>query len=381
MLSPVQALGLQSIVQDLVADLVRMTIEQEITDKINWSDYGLESPRYVVVIETTTGQVDSLLIGDENPVGNYLFGRKEGDSRVLLTSTSIQTSLTKDVFDLRDQSVLRFETDQVRQFTLSRKGEEKLVFQKEGNNWMIIEPFVAYGDLQVINGILDQINSAHVRSFEDEKPQNLSQYGLSPPEYDVTLTIGVEGLLKQLLVGIEQETNRFYAKDTARLPVFTVDNVLVDELKQPLFEMRNKSIAHFKELDVFTVEFYSRGDPYFICQRDTAEEWQVVFPVQSEAKTWRVGSFFSFLAQVEVEDFIQATPSNLNQYGLLSPETELYFKDQADRTLVHLATGNRVGDNRVYVLDKLSNWIYIATDNLIDNFNPDINEYLEEGTE
>ncbi len=381
LLSPVQALGLQSVVQDLVNDMVRMMIEQEIADEVNWSDYGLEPPQYTVVIETITGQVDSLLIGDENPVGNYLFARKEGDPRVLLTSASIQTTLTKDVFDLRDQSVLHFETDQVRQFTLSRKGEGKIVFQKEGNNWMIVEPFVAFGDFRVVNGIIDQINNSHVRSFEDEEPQNLSQYGLSSPDYDVTLTIGVEGLLKQLLVGKEKETNRFYAKDTARLPVFTVDNLLVDEFKHTVFEMRNKSIALFKELDIFTVEFHHWGEPYFICQRDTAGGWQVLFPVETEAKTWRVESFFSFLAQVKVEEFIQVTRSNLDRYGLISPETELYFKDKKDQPLVHLATGNKVGDNRVYVLDKLNNWIYITTGNVVGNFNPIIDEYIEEGTE
>ncbi|MBN2029028.1 DUF4340 domain-containing protein [bacterium] len=381
LLSPVRALGLQSVVRDLVINMVRMMTEQEIVGEVNWSDYGLDPPQYTVVIETITGQADSLLIGDENPVGNYLFARKDGDSRVLLTSASIKTTLTKNVFDLRDQSVLRFETDQVRQLAMTRKGDKKIVIQKEGNNWKVVEPIVAYGDLQVINGIIDQINGAHVRSFEDEEPQDLSQYGLNPPDYDVTLTIGVEGLVKQLIVGKEKETNRFYAKDTARLPVFTVDNLLVDELKHTLFEMRNKRIALFKELDVFTVEFHNRGEPHFICQRDTADGWQVVFPVQTEAKTWRVESFFSFLAQVEVEDFIQVNSSNLSQHGLLSPETELYFKDKADQPLVHLATGNKVGDNRVYVLDKLGNWIYVATDNLVDNFNPNIDEYIEEGTE
>ncbi len=376
-LSPIQEKGFGSTVESLVSDVIQTTVEREITEDINWSDYGLDPPEITVVVESFTGERDSVFFGEENPTGSYLFVHKSGDPRVLLTGVNIRTSLTKEVFDLRDKTALPFEVDQVQQLTLSRKGEKEIVIQQEDNNWRIVEPVFSFADRSVINEIVNQIDNTYIKSFEDEDPQNLSQYGLDRPEFNVTLSVGVDSTQKQLSIGKEKETNRFYAKNATRLAVFTVDSMTVNELKTSLFDLRDKSIARFKKEDIYTVEFYKQGNPSFICHMDTAGNWQMVLPVKSKIKNWRIESFFSFLSQVKVEIFVDEIGSDFNRYGLLSPETEVFFKDKEGQILVHLVTGKKVGDKMVCVMDKLANSVYIATVNLVDNFNPNIDDYIE----
>ncbi|MCJ7812703.1 DUF4340 domain-containing protein, partial [bacterium] len=372
-----QEKGFESAVTSLVSDVIQTMIEREITEDINWSDYGLDQPEITVVVESYAGEMDSVFFGAENPTGSYLFVHKPGDPRVLLTGVNIRTALTKEVFDLRDKSVLPFELDQVQQFTLRRKGEKDIIIQMENNNWRIVQPVFALANRTIVDGIIDQIDNAQIMTFEDENPQNLNQYGLSRPEFDVMLSVGIDRIGKQFFVGKQKDTNRFYAREASRSVVFTVDSLLVGELKTPLFELRDKRIVFFKEVDIYTIEFYKQGKPDFICHKDTAGDWQIDLPVKSKAKNWRIGSFFSFLAQVEMEDFVGENISNLNQYGLHAPETAVIFKDKEGQILVHLITGKKVGDDMVYVMDKVADWICIATYNLIDNFHPNIDEYIE----
>ena len=150
--------------------------------------YGLAPPRVDVTFHVDgEKEPKRLLLGDKNPSGVGLYAKLANGNRVFLVSNSLDATIDKSTFDLRDKTALSFEQDKVTSIELASRGET-IRLEKTGDDWKLVKPLQAPADFVSVNGLLGQLQSAQMTALKDrpEDLKDLKQYGLDRPEVVAT---------------------------------------------------------------------------------------------------------------------------------------------------------------------------------------------------
>jgi len=353
--APVETPGDRSAIDGLLRQLERARIERVVEEApSSLEEFGLKEPKVEVELAYRGGKKDTLWVGDKNPTNSFVYVRRNGQRRVLLTPSGLLSALQKKLYDLRDKRVLAFKRDDVKQLTLTR-GRKSLVCEVADHGWKLKEPLEAKGDRSAINGILSSLQSARAKEFVSEKPKNLAQYGLKHPQIKVDLLLGEERAKKTLLIG-KKKDKRFYAKDESRPPVFLVDSYLVDKLKKEPFDLRDKTVVEFDRDKVDKVKI-RYGEQLITCQKDTSGGWTMSEPDSAQVKKWKISGLFSNLSGLRAKKFPPPT-KRLAKYGLKSPQGEIILY-QGGKELCWVQWGKKV-DDLVYLRNKLEDKFFMV---------------------
>ena len=374
-LEPVKSQGDKYAVKNLVSSAATAKSERQITEPGGLSEYGLASPKSTLIVQSKTGQSDTLLIGDPNPTGSSVFVKKPRKSEVHLTGTSLTASLNKSLFDLRDRTALPIEKDDVRKIEI-RRGTRTVLLEKEKDSWELKSPVNAKAGQTAVEGLLNKVRYAEAKKFVDESPSSLRKYGLNAPSVTLTLTGGGNQTQKRLLIG-GTEGAFYFARDEARPPVFTVDSSLVNELKKGADDLRDRKVCEFDQWNVKRCEIRSRDAGVFICVKDTSDNWTIESPEKGKAKSWQITGMFSDLSGLEAKTFLGKMASGLSRYGLDRPVKEVVLKGGKGEILASVAFGSTAGKGGVFVLNRLTGWAYSAEDGILSKLSPVMEDVLE----
>lgn len=371
--APVETDGDKTSIEAITNMFGYANIERSISDDPSeYNVFGLDPERGSMVIVHTDG-VDTLYVGDKSPTGGFVFARKSGSPTVFLTTTTLQSNIEKNLFDLRDKKVVGFDKPNVRSFELKNK-YGAFTFDKTGGDWSITSPGEYDADGTEIDKVLNRLNSERAKVFVDEDPSDLTQYGLTKPGVQVDLMLGENRAKKTLLIG-KLDGDKYYAKDESRRPVFQVDSAFVSVLNPDLYTLRLKDLADFSNSEVNRFELEFSGQT-IVCNKDTSDTWMIVTPESRKAKSWKMSSITRAAAQLEVVEFIDDAPTSLAQYGLDNPQVKAKFFVN-DVLELNVWLGHEKGDD---VYAKLANKeaVYLVEKNLLDTWRPQFDDIAEE---
>jgi len=307
---PIETKADQNNASDVVASLA--TLEQDRVVDENPSDlktYGLAQPRIEAAFNVA-GDKDQkrIQIGDKNPTGVGLYAKLPNDKKVFLVANSLETSLNRSTFDLRDKTALKFDASKVDSIELvSKKETVRLV--KTGDNWKLTSPVVAPADYTSIEGLLGQLQSGQMMTLKD-KPEDLKDlkaYGLDKPE--VTATIGSGTSKSVIQLGSTADTVTLWARDPSKQAVFSIGNGLAEELRKSSTDLRRKEIFEFRPFNTTRFEI-TRGKDVRTFERvkgtgaNAMDTWKQVTPA---AKTVDSSNFEGALLEfsnLRAEGFI-----------------------------------------------------------------------------
>lgn len=329
-------------------------------DSVNFADFGLEPPRYEMILVHDKGS-DTLRLGDKTPTGSYVFARMNQENRVFTTTTSLLSHAQKTLYNLRDKRVLPFERDKVTKLVLHNPNGDFEV-EKEGDKWKLRKPVETLADRYKIDDILSRIRNARAREFVEEEPKELEQYGLHRPTFRVDLFLGEEGARKTLLIG-KPKGSRYYAKDESRAPVFLVDSTFVKELRLTATDLREKKLYDFLSTDVdSTVLIYP--DLTIVCAKDSAGNWRVLEPEERVAKNWRMSGIAGTVVGLRAKEFVSEKATDLAKYGLDKPQVRVKLF-RGKELLADLRLGKKTDDG-IYALGHEEGPVVIVAENTLD---------------
>jgi hypothetical protein len=375
--SPIKTDGEKSSIDAIVNMFDWAKIERSVSSDPNeYASFGLNPERGKMVL-IHGASADTFYLGDKSPTGSYVFARKSGSPDVFLATTSLETNTLKSLFDLRDKSVLTFETGKVNSLKL-RTPRDEFSLVKEGPNWELAAPIAYKADETKVSQILNRMTSEKVKTFVDEDPKDLAKYGLGKPGYAVDLTLGENRARKTLLIG-KLEEGKYFAMDDSKKPVFDVDSSFVRMLNVTLKDLRDKTLADLSatDIDKFVID---RSGGTLSCEKDTANIWQVTSPQNGQAKSWKVSSITSGVANLKVEDFIDDSPKNLKPYGLDKPAARGKFY-QKDKLLVDLLIGKETAKDKVYAKTADKNPVVLVKKDILDKLNTQVDDLIEPETQ
>ena len=364
LVAPVEAAADSSASNSLAETIATLESERVISEgEANLADFGLDTPKLeldVLVkdaedVETST----TLHIGDETPTGSNLYARLADGEKIFVIASSKEYSLNKKAWDLRDKSLFRFERDDVEKVILKQPDQEIVLAKAGEDSWNIVEPTFSRADRYKAGGLVSKLETAKMEEIVSESAEQLSEYGLGTPSYEVEIQLE-GGLTETLLVG-EKKDSRYYARNPDRPMVYLIGSSLVDDIKKDQSEYISKRLFEFATYQVNKLQISSPEGPDRIVEKskqDDKDVWKETAPEERDLDRTQVEDLLYKLNGSNAEETLTDGP------GLSSPDYTItvWSKDTEKVEEVAVATpeggavyARRKGDELVLKLSQ-SSW-------------------------
>ncbi len=256
----------------------------------------------------------------------YLFYDRLGNKTDQTTETSTPDTKGRKIVDVKRDDVTRISIKQ---------GGGTIELSKVDGNWKITKPVNWQADSfevgTVIDGLLELRSQGRVPSGESastglDKPRSVIEI-TTRDDKKTTLAIGKRFTLgNALYVQVAgSDTMQLAAagklNDTADLPVAKI-----------VSNLRDKSVfAGTNSMDVKQLEI-KRNNATFVFNKNSAGDWQMVFPQQMPADETEVGDLVRTITGLRADSFVEASSSELANARLDQPRVTAWFSKDAPST-------------------------------------------------
>ena len=313
-------------VSGLTSNLASVEMQRVIDENpADLKEFGLDEPRVRVTFKAG-GKEQTLDIGQKTPAGTDLYAMVAGQKKVFLISSFLDSTFNRTTFDLRDKAVLKIDPAKVDALEVL-KGADALALVKKDGEWQIERPLAARADFAAVDGLVDKITSAQMKSIAAPEVTELKAYGLDKPA--ATVRIGTGSSQATLLLGAASGEGAVFAKDVSRPAVFTVESSLLDDLKKDAGDYRQKDLFDARAFNAARIELTRSGQVVAfekgkVKDKDGKEEekWKQVLPTARDVDSAKVESLVSLVTGARAMGFVTAsTKTNLDK-----PEVTIAIK-------------------------------------------------------
>jgi len=342
--APVRAKADQRSVEEVLDGLVEGKRDKVITEQAtDLADFGLQEPSMIVEAAVKDAGAPTILqFGARTPTMTGYYAREGEQPKVLMVPSSLHTKFDKTVFSLRDKALLALESAQVKRVEV-RYEDRLIAVESEGDQgWRMVAPLEAKADKTKVNELVNAINTAQVKEFLDDTPQDLAKYGLNPPRWRLTFFLGDDRAEKSLLVGDEDTTkNGLNVKRGATEAIFLVENKLLEKLPKEASDWRDRAIMAFKRDSVERLDI--RDDASVVevacvdnCGKIPEDRWQLKQPLEARADAVKVRTLLRNLEELKAKSFVAEQSPDLATYGLDHPSAQIHIwrKDTSTPVIV-----------------------------------------------
>jgi hypothetical protein len=314
-------------------------------------DFGLEPARAEIAFRTAKDkEMRRLLIGNRAPTGAELYAKLPGESRVFLIQSYLESSLVRTTFQLRDKTVLKFDRDATESLEIVTP-ERRIKLTHGASEWRIAEPLTVRADFGTAESLAGRLSTAQMKSIVSTDPPDaaaLRKMGFEKPA--VTATVASGSARASLVVGTKTPEGDYYARDTSRPLVFTVEPALVEELIKPVTEFRRKDLFDSRAFTATRVEIVRDGKTYTYEKVKTGEEegpttqkWRQKTPTERDVDLSKMDPMLSGFTNARAQSWVSSTAG----LGLDQPQIALaiWYDEGKKQERVSLS---RKGDD-VYV--------------------------------
>ncbi len=361
LIDPVSAKGDSVAVDALLTTLkeVRFTriVEEAPADL---APFGLANPKLTISVKINDKDEKSLLIGGKSQVGMATYVKSGDQKKVLLSNIHI-ASFDKSTSDLRDKTILDYNTAEVTSFDLQRP-ENTLRFSmnEKAKHWAFTGPVSSRADANAVENFLNGVRVARIKTFEEESPADLSAFGLDKPAIIFRVKSGDESSATELRVG-KKISDRHYAQTDKRKTIFTIGGNLFSKLTQNYLDLMNKSLLEFKEEDVATVRIRHMEETTLVARTPDKKGWRIEKPGPSPADKAAVDSLLFDLKSARIKEFVKFAQDDLNIFGLDNPRKEITLDFGKDKT-ASIKLGNSTSDKKQYFASRSDDGVIFVVD-------------------
>jgi len=200
--------------------------------------YGLDHPD--LVVELTEDNVSKrLLLKAPRDARAGLYALAEPGEGVVSTDARLLTDLARSPDDLRDRSLLRFETTAVATMAI-RRGGQVLSLAKEGDVWKLKSPSVGDAHAGKVYDLLYALKDLRYHALVAQTRREDARFGLKHPQAEVELGLADGSRLPTLLIGT-LVNDRVYAKLAASPEIYTIDRKLLDRIPTGLEALQQET--------------------------------------------------------------------------------------------------------------------------------------------
>ena len=279
-----------------------------------------------------------------------------------MTSTSSTTEKSKPLSTV--------DTARVQQITIDFG--KKIVFNKQGNLWMIVAPINFPADRGQVNLFLSRIGSNPSASVVADNMSDSSAYGLGSGAPLVTFGQGNGKMLSLRVGNLTPDFNGCYIQVLGENKVLELSANIRTLAGQTLTNWRDKKIFSFNLDSIKTVDFAIGDTLYHFLHRDTL--WQVNGVHVPEMKARDVVESLIGSMALDFIDSSVSSPKALVEYGIL-----LSNGGHVAGKIFELAEseGSRPWSGQVCLSNSANSQIYVISSMLPEDMKQELREIRE----
>ena len=378
--SPFQADADSEKVSQMLDDILNKRVKQtlEVTEL---TQYGLDTPSITLSLWTAEAspRVTTFSIG-KKAINFSVYAKEKSQAHIFLIESSALDDLTKSPTDLRDPSVIKFNTETVSniQFTFRDTGAtskpKTLHCEKRDGTWFVTHPMETKADPQEIEDLLSGLRSLQVSTFEADKadanvPAQLEKTELDTPRIQMKLSDGNNTYALDIGSEVPSENGTqgsVYVKSVHQEAIYTVSDDIYKLLSKSVFDLRDKRVIDFQRTDTVRIEI-KQTQEITVCTKNYDNTWELQTPTgKIKADAQAVDDLLFGIDSLEATAFVDNPVKNLASYGLASPSIEVAFTQRGEEKPAMLHIGDYAKDGTVYVKAEQSDEVARVERALID---------------
>ena len=299
------------------------------------SIYGLSSPFLKIHFKFENKNEETLLIGNESPLGGHLYFKRKSQPAVMMAASS-QSGFEKSIYSFRDKTLLNFNTGSIQRIQIIRE-KNPLEFKKTDEVWGISGDIRAQGDKDAVMNFLQAIQFSRVTEFIDEDPDSLELYGLNPPK--LKLVLDFDGESQTLSLGNLKEGKGYFGKINDSKNIILVGTKVFEVLSQKTVEFLDKTLVEFEEKEILQLSLQSKSETIRVT-RDKNDSWNIQSPIKSASDLSTVNSLLFDLKEAQITEYIKISMETPESFGLDNPQKSFSLKMKNSKTWT-LKLGNQ----------------------------------------
>ena len=305
------------------------------------ASYGLAVPSLTVSFRLASG-TQTIRLGDSGPLSATLYAAREGSPKVFLTTLSGRDVLIQNIQEFRRKRVFQFDRNQVTRLKVTT-ARETVVLYKDGHGdkevWTIKSPAETPADQPEVKSLLIGLQDLKAQDFlDDPKERAAMRARLGRPLATFTLHEGEADRALSLFID-PQDKRLAFAESTPQDPLYKVAPAVAQDLAKGLFALRSKQLIAAEPERVKTLIIKTSGQEYSLTREGAG--WLVDRDPTLKADAARVNMFVTRVVRLQAERSVTEKPTDLKQYGLASPTTELIAADEQGKPLGRVAFGRQ----------------------------------------
>ncbi|HEX2946333.1 MAG TPA: DUF4340 domain-containing protein [Clostridia bacterium] len=223
--------------------------------------YGLDKPKKMTVTDKS-GKSTTLEIGSLTPTKGAYYVKTSDKNTVYTVSTYSGDFMVTGRNGMRLKTPYTVTPDIITSLSMERDGQSLFAAEKDskGTDWTLTSPIKGSANSSALSPMLEALSSVTIFNFIEEKPSDLSQYGLDKPAYVFDFNTTTAGAFKLELGDEKIKGSEIYAKLSGSDEVFTIDSSKFTFLDKPLKEIVNV-FAYLVNIDqVNTIDLKMDGN-------------------------------------------------------------------------------------------------------------------------
>ncbi len=332
------------------------------SESADLGQYGLADPPLRVSVTMSDGATHEVLFGNQNPREIYNYAKLASNDEVFLAPSSWLRIFRKEVNELRDKTVLRFEQDDIDLIEIS--GLNSLRLLRADEEWSLEAPIQTNADQGEVSTFLGSIDFARATGFGDADT-DAAATGLDAPALRILLHDQANDQDHVLLIGAEKEDeeDHYYVRDDSRNTVFVVDSDILEKATRTTFDWRDKTIASFDRDDVLSILLHRDDDRMVL--RKSGEDW--LLPDGNRARFDRVSGMLNSLEFQRATQIIDS-PGALSRYGFGEPVLRVTFSGDGGDILAFVFGADTDDGDSIYWKLEQGSAVKVVSKDVFDRF-------------
>ncbi len=344
-ISPVQTKGDNSTISSLLSSVCSLKQERTVEEKPkDLTIFGLKDPIFKIALKKdSTSPAQEVWVGSNTPVAYSLYAKTHPSEEVFKTSRTLRSALDKDLFALRDKSLVNLNRNELSEVEI-QNSKENIVLSRSGNNlkeeWTLSRENLP-ADSSEWNKTLTPLIELKASKIASEKAEGLAVFGLNKPIAKITF-VKSDKTRTVLLIG--KVKTSLFAKLEDGETISEVDKTLEEKITTKASQYRNKHIANFDRFEIKKIKLLRGAETLELTKNDNSN-WVFADDLSAKIDSSQVDSFLTKLQDIQLTKYLTEGPKVAMEKANL--KVSLYEKsEQGEKEVLNLAfvknTGNQV---------------------------------------
>ncbi|MEW5944691.1 MAG: DUF4340 domain-containing protein [bacterium] len=222
-----ERLRVDGVEMDMLLDsIVNFKASRELGETGRLEDFGLKEPSFRLVVKTAGGGGVEIEAGGEAPAGGRTYFRLAGSKKVYLAESYRISQFRKDVSDIRDKSIIRFDRDGVAEVAVEKGGTAVRCVKTKKGGWRFAGKKRACDSES--SAVMSTLKYADAREFVSGAPPEKT--GVENPVY--VLKLKYPGNKERAILLGAREGDDLYVHNPRRGETYKISDALWNDVEE-----------------------------------------------------------------------------------------------------------------------------------------------------